>query len=73
MTHKTIADNIVNAMKNALTTEQISLLREALNSELAQDSSPNDGMMPLRTLLTIRNSKNASLQLRSCFEIDENY
>lgn len=36
MTHKTIADNIVNAMRNALTTEQITLLREALNSELAQ-------------------------------------
>ena len=36
MTHKTIADNIVNAMRNALKTERISLLREALNSELAQ-------------------------------------
>ena len=36
MTHKTIADNIVNAMRNALKTERISLLREALNLELAQ-------------------------------------
>ena len=36
MMYKMIADNVVNAMRGVLTTEQVTLLRGVLNKELAQ-------------------------------------